>query len=368
MLTGIDASTLRFAQPFYLWLLVVPGILTVLWAWRVFRRRGDVRRYRQEQVLPAREHYSLFGELAFWLCPMVAASLCIAALARPQALVTALVRTGADIVILQDGSASMYVNDVKPDRWRRSIQFLRTFADALAWKNGDRVALALFAHIAAPQLRLSKDPNAFFFFLDHLGEHSPFLLANDPTWDTNIEEGVFWGLQLLNRDEELFGKTKNPKAFVVISDGQAWSGVVAGALKAARARGRRCLRRGRGHSIRRPHSGTVAARGRPPPASRIRAVLDRGSLQAIARAGGGDYFEMGREPDRDIARSILTGIKRQAPVLHVDEGYEELYWYLLFAAALVLCLATVALKNGAELWWQVVGVAGTIVVVAIALG
>ena len=83
-------------------------------------------------MLPAREHYSLVGELAFWLCPMVAASLCIVALARPQALVTALVRTGADIVILQDGSASMYVNDVKPDRWRRSVQFLRTFADALA--------------------------------------------------------------------------------------------------------------------------------------------------------------------------------------------------------------------------------------------
>jgi len=367
MLTGIDARTLSFAQPFYLWLLVVPGILTVLWVWRVFRRRGDVLRYRQEQVLPAREHYSLFGELAFWLCPMAAASLCIAALARPQALVTALVRTGADIVILQDGSASMYVNDVKPDRWRRSVQFLRTFADALAWKNGDRVALALFAHIAAPQLRLSKDPNAFFFFLDHLGEHSPFLLANDPTWDTNIEEGVYWGLQLLNRDEELFGKTKNPKAFIVISDGQAWSGVVAGALKAARARDVAVYVVGVGTSSGGLIPEPSTREGVPPPASRIRAVLDRGSLQAIARAGGGDYFEMGREPDLDIARSILTGIKRQAPVLHVDEGYEELYWYLLFAAALVLCLATVALKNGAELWWQVVGVAGTIVVVAIAL-
>ena len=108
--------------------------------------------------------------------------------------------------------------------------------------------------------------------------------------------------------------------------------------------------------------------GSPLPASRIRAVLDRGSLQAIARAGGGDYFEMGRESDRDIARSILTGIKRQAPVLHVDESYEELYWYLLFAAALVLCLATVVLKSGAELWWQLACVAGTIVVVTIALG
>jgi Ca-activated chloride channel family protein len=368
MLTGIDARTLSFALPFFLWLLLVPATLTVLWAWRVFRRRRDVRRYRQEQVLPAREHYSLLGELAFWLCPMVAASLCIAALARPQALVTALVRTGADIVILQDGSASMYVNDVKPDRWRRSVRFLRTFADALAWKNGDRVALALFAHIAAPQLRLSKDPNAFFFFLDHLGEHSPFLLANDPTWDTNIEEGVYWGLQLLNRDEELFGKTKNPKAFVVISDGQAWSGVVAGALKAARARNVSVYVVGVGT----PSGGLIPepsrSDGGAASANGVRAVLDRNSLQTIARTGGGEYFEMGREPDRDIALSILTGIKRHAPVLHVDEGYEELYWYLLFAAALVLCLATVALKNGAELWWQVVGVAGTIVVVAIALG
>ena len=158
----------------------------------------------------------------------------------------------------------MYVNDVKPDRWRRSVQFLRTFADALAWKNGDRVALALFAHIAAPQLRLSKDPNAFFFFLDHLGEHSPFLLANDPTWDTNIEEGVYWGLQLLNRDEELFGKTKNPKAFVVISDGQAWSGVVAGALKAARARDVAVYVVGVGTSAGGLIPEPSTARGRPP--------------------------------------------------------------------------------------------------------
>ena len=200
---------------------------------------------------------------------MVAASLCIAALARPQALVTALVRTGADIVILQDGSASMYVNDVKPDRWRRSVQFMRTFADALAWKNGDRVALALFAHIAAPQLRLSKDPNAFFFFLDHLGEHSPFLLANDPTWDTNIEEGVYWGLQLLNRRRGAVREDEEPEG--VRRDFRR-PGVERrrGRRAQGRARaGRRCLRRGRGHLGGRPHPGTgrPARASRPPSAS-----------------------------------------------------------------------------------------------------
>jgi Ca-activated chloride channel family protein len=368
MLTGIDVGTIGFAQPFYLWLLVAPGALTLLWAWRVLRRRRDLRRLQREHVVPTPQRYSLFGDLAFWLCLMVAASLCVAALARPRALVTALVRTGADIVILQDGSASMYVQDVKPDRWRRSIQFLRTFADTLAWKNGDRVALALFAHIAAPQLRLSKDPNAFFFFLDHLGEQSPFRLENDPTWDTNIEEGVFWGLQLLDRDEELFGKTKNPKAFVVISDGQAWSGAVAGALRDARARGVSVHVVGVGT----PSGGLIPE---PPRrdrdeggTSRVRAILDRDSLRTIARSGGGEYFEMGHESDREIALSILSRIKHPAPVLQVDESYEELYWYLLFAAALVLCLGTLALRNGAELWWQVAGVAVTLATTAIALG
>ena len=45
-----------------------------------------------------------------------------------------------------------------------------------------------------------------------------------------------WGLRLVEKDEELFGKSGNPKAFVVITDGQSWSGTVATALQDARAR------------------------------------------------------------------------------------------------------------------------------------
>jgi hypothetical protein len=58
---------------------------------------------------------------------------------------------GLDVVILQDGSASMRVKDVAGDRWQRSVHFLRTLGDSLSW-NDDRIALALFAHIAAPQI------------------------------------------------------------------------------------------------------------------------------------------------------------------------------------------------------------------------
>src|SRR4029079_16821097 len=100
------------------------------------------------------------------------------------------------------GSASMYVKDVDPDRWRRSIRFLRTFAGALSWK-GDRVALALFAHLCSPQVRLTKDPNALFFFLDHLGDRSPFRLEDNPTWDINIAEVLLCDVLLNATDLKL---------------------------------------------------------------------------------------------------------------------------------------------------------------------
>jgi len=228
------ADTYGFAEPVYLWLLVIPAFLLLVWGWHLLRRRADAKRYAETQVLARRDRYSAAGDLPFWLCVVIAAGLCITALARPYVRVWVPGTAGADFVILQDGSASMHVTDVAPDRWQRSMRFLRTFADTLTWKQ-DRVGLALFAYFAAPQLRLSKDPDALFFFLDRLAEQPPFRLEDGPTWNTNIEEAVQWGLRLIETNEKLFGRTNAPKAFVVISDGQAWSGKVANALAAARA-------------------------------------------------------------------------------------------------------------------------------------
>jgi Ca-activated chloride channel homolog len=368
VITGIDFKTLTFGEPLYLWLLAVPGLLLVLWIVQVLRRRSDTRRYVQERVVPVRERFTLTGDLAFWVSMILAASLCIVALARPQARVVIVRKSGADIVILLDGSASMYVKDVKPDRWRRSVQFLRVFADSLSWK-GDRLALALFAHTVAPQLRLTKDPNSFFFFLDHLGEHSPFRLEDNPTWDTNIEKGIDWGIKLVEKDQELFGKIKNPKGFVVITDGQAWSGDVAISVLAARQRKIPVNVVGVGTIGGGMIPEAPRADGTTPPAT-IHAVLDRASLQQIAGAGGGEYFEIGHEPDRDVAFRIIDSVKRRAVAsleAQAEESREELYWQFLFAAALVLCLGTFVLKERAELWWQAAGAVVAVLILTNAL-
>jgi Ca-activated chloride channel family protein len=355
----MNLTTFGFSEPVFLWLLFIPAVLLLIWGWDMLRRRADAKRCAAAQALPLRERYTAVGDLPFWLCVLIAASLCITALARPHVRVWVPGTAGADFVILQDGSASMYVRDVAPDRWQRSMRFLRTFAETLSWKQ-DRVGLALFAYFAAPQLRLSKDPNALFFFLDHLAERPPFRLEDDPTWNTNIEEAVRWGLRLIETNEELFGRSNNPKAFVVISDGQAWSGQVANALAAARAADVSIYVAGVGTTT----GGLIPEPGQNGRLSRIRAVLDRDSLRAIARAGGGQYFELGRESDRDVASRIISSVRRRAPVTPREERREELYWRFLLAAALVLGPGTFVLGHRTELCWQAAAAGAALLILA----
>jgi hypothetical protein len=107
--------------------------------------------------------------------------------------------------------------------------------------------------------------------------------------------------------------------------------------------------------------GTTAGGFIPEPAgrggrlSRIHSVLDRDSLRDIARAGGGEYFELGREPDRDIAAQIISSVRRRAPAAPREERREELYWRFLLAAAVILCPGAVMLRHRTELWWQAGG-------------
>ncbi|MGR8025040.1 hypothetical protein, partial [Burkholderia cenocepacia] len=114
MLPAIDVSTLSVATPLYLWLLLVPGGLVALWIWQLVRRRADASRLGRTRMLPVRQRCGLVGDLGFWLAVIVASALCILALAGPRARVSIMQRASTDVVVLLDGSASMYTHDVTP--------------------------------------------------------------------------------------------------------------------------------------------------------------------------------------------------------------------------------------------------------------
>ncbi len=354
---GIDLRTVDFLEREYLWLLGVPALLLVVWFWRLGRRWRDARRLRPRRV-PVGQSFPSFGNLLFWL-PVLPATCCaVVSLARPIVVSSSVRTAGVDLIILQDGSASMRVQDVAGDRWRRSMRFLRVLGESLRWKE-DRIAMALFAHIATPQIRLTKDPNTFFFFLDHLDRTSPFRQEDDSTWDTNIELGIYWGVRLAEKDEELNGRSTNAQVFVVISDGEAWSGEVERSLALALARHIPVFVIGVGTG----GGGIIPSPGSAAGTRPIRSSLDVTSLTRMAAEGGGRYFQIDRDADLTIANTIIDLARRQAGSRGLEGTAEDLYWPCLAAAVWLVCLGSVFLTDRIELWLQAAGTGAALLVV-----
>ena len=362
----IDLESVRFGEPLYLWLLCAPALLFVLCCWRIIRRRADARKYRAARLLPLRERFAPIGDLAFWLALVGALTLTILALSRPQAITSIVRSPGVDLVLLVDGSTSMRVRDMGVvDRWQRAMQWVRTLTKTLSW-NGDRMALATFADIAVPQIRLTRDPNTILFFLDHLDDEPTFRLENDTSWNTNVEDAVYWGVKLVETDQQMYGPTRNAKSFIVISDGQVWSGNVERAIAQAVRRGIAIDVIGVGTSnggiipLPRDDKGIVLAGFEP-----IRSTIDRGSLREIARAGGGEYFELGSASDDQIAARIIQNAARRSGNEQVDESFDDLYWYLLVAAAACLGFGVLFVRKRTQL---VFGVAAAVAVALVLSG
>src|SRR5687768_6645219 len=105
---------LRFGAPVWLPLLAAPALLLLLWAWRFTQRQRDRRRLRSAiaSAFRPKDRFSIFGDLLFWLFAILALGATILALARPLVVTSSVSTAGADLVILQDGSASMRVQDV----------------------------------------------------------------------------------------------------------------------------------------------------------------------------------------------------------------------------------------------------------------
>lgn len=345
----MDALSLHFVNPIFLNLLVVPVAIFGVWVVRLILRRLTVRNYLLKREVPVKEKYLFAGPMLFWLYLIISTACLIIALARPQKVTSVTNKNSVDLVIIQDGSASMYAQDVKPDRWGRSISWVRTLVETLAWK-GDRIALTSFAYSASPMIRLTSDPNVVMFFLDHL-KKSPFPIHDDITWDTNLEEGIYWGVKILLKDERLNGPNKNPRAFIVISDGQVWSGKMEEMFKLVKNIGPVYVvgvGTSGGGDIPQPdisqQTSSVNENGvtvygvkkiKPTP---IHSSLDRQSLRNIAVTSGGEYFELGTQSDIVIAARIINDVQRRKNFESQEKSWQELYWYCLLGASIFLGL------------------------------
>jgi Ca-activated chloride channel homolog len=334
----MDWNTLKFLEPHFLWLLVVPALLTAVCLYRIWARAIEVRCYTALRLVPIRELPGFFGATLFYLALAISVALAIAASARPQVVTSASFYSGnrpIDLLILQDGSASTLVQDIFPNRWQRSFVFLRTLTSRLRWK-GDRVALAIFAKKVSPQAYLTSDPNVLLFSFDHLAKAPPFLPHESNIWETYIGEGIHWAMKTVQKDRKDYGDDGNPKAIVVISDGQSENEDVSQSVQEARAAGIPIYAIG---------VGTVRGGCIPdaekyqddhqPVCSAFDTGLDRKSLQNIASSGG--YFEIGQESDQSIADRIITLVRSSYASRNgknSEKMYQDVYWQFLLLGAM----------------------------------
>ena len=247
------------------------------------------------------------------------------------------------------------------------MRFLRTLGESLRWED-DRVAMALFAHMATPQIRLTKDPNTYFFFLDHLEDVSPFRLEDDGTWDTNIERGIYWGLRLIDKDQELRKGTKIRAGLRRAHQRAGVHPVVRRAILERRGGQVAGARPGGGVPVNVIGVGTTAGGIIPDPKRDVtkvvlRSVLNRSELTRIATAGGGRYYELDRENDREIANTIIEQTRRRVGTRGLQEGTQDLYWNFLAAAAGLVGLGVLFLRDRMALALQVTAAAAVLLLV-----
>ena len=168
----------RFADPNFLYLLILLPFLVALYLYSNYHRRQNIRKYGDPALLkglmPTISKYR--PDIKFWLT-FAALTLVILMLARPQfgSKMETVKRSGVEAVIALDISNSMLAEDVTPSRLDKSKKLISRLVDTF---NNDKVGLIVFAGDAFTQLPITSDYVSAKMFLETI---NPSLITTQGT-------------------------------------------------------------------------------------------------------------------------------------------------------------------------------------------
>ena len=311
---------MTFANPHFLWLLlVVPGV--GVWAWWRFRREGGLRYSDVSPVQGAPPSWTVRLRGLPAVLRMGALALGILALARPQMLDVIRTKTaeGIDVMLVLDTSSSMRAEDFQPNRFQAARDVAGSFVDG---RVSDRVGLVVFAAEAFTQVPLTLDYN----FLQRMLQRVRIGV---------VEDGTAVGTALATAVNRLKNTEATSKVVVLLTDGRNNRGEIdpATAAEIASTMGVRVYAIGVGASGEAPASTRSHFEERKPGASGV----DEQMLRTVASSTGGRYFSAS---SKEALQRIYDEID-QMEKTEVDERVytdrEEWYpWFLGPAFALVL--------------------------------
>ena len=159
---------IRFGHPHFLYLLWGTPVFILLYIYAFRQKRKAYQRFSSHQFFQRLTESVHFGrQKAKVILMTLSYTFLVLALSRPQIGTTLEImkRSGLDIMIGVDISASMLAEDIKPNRLLKAKHAISSFIDQL---EGDRVGLIAFAGDSFVQCPLTIDYAAAKLLLDVL--------------------------------------------------------------------------------------------------------------------------------------------------------------------------------------------------------
>ena len=299
---------MRFANPEYLYLLIVLPVILLLFVFSNYKRRKRIERYGDPQLLKAfiPAWASLSSKISFWLS-FLAMTLIIFILARPQfgANKETVTTRGVEVVVALDISNSMLADDIAPNRLEKAKRLISRIINK---SDKNKVALIVFAGDAFVQLPITDDFISAKMFLESI---TPSLIERQ---GTDVASAIDLSVKSFTPNEKV------GKAIIIITDGENHEGGAEEAAQRAAEKGINVFVLGIGTE----KGGRIPLDGkneymRDGEGYIVVTKLNEEMANNIAKAGKGTYVRV------DNSNNAQTIIENELDKLQKDDIKTEVY-------------------------------------------
>ncbi len=316
----------RFANPEYLYLLLLLPLLVVLYAVVALRRKRRIARFGNPEIVAF-----LMPEASRWRPRfkgvLVLASLAslIFAAARPQlgSKLREESSQGVEMMFVVDVSNSMLAEDFEPNRLERTKYAINQLFEGM---DQDRAGLIAFAGDASVQLPITSDFRMASAFVNRL---SPTLVGEQ---GTSIARAL--DLALLSFSEQ----SKASKVIILITDGESHEDNAIATAERAKAQGVKIFTIGIGT----PEGAPISINGNfieDEQGNMVVTKLNEAMLEEIAAISDGGYVKASKQNIGlgDVIRTINELEKGELSTVKFEE-YNEFFQYLIVLALVLLSM------------------------------
>ena len=320
---------IEFANPEYLYLLVVVPLMIVWYWYKNNRSKAEIQISSTGPFTKSRKTVKQYFFHSTFIFRIIAIALLIVALARPQSSSSSqdISIEGIDIVMAMDISSSMLAEDLKPNRLEAAKDVAEDF---IKGRPNDRVGLVVFAGETFTQVPLTTD---------HQVLKNMFVDVKSGM----IEDGTALGDGLATAVSRLRDSKAISKVIILLTDGVNNMGALdpASAAEIAQLYGIRIYTIGVG-------SMGMAPYPRQTPFGmqyqNIEVNIDEDLLKEVAQMTDGKYFRAtSNRKLKDIYNEIDQLEKSKIDVTEFHKKSEEFEILVLFA--LLFFILEILLKN-----------------------